>query len=578
MKKTALSLSLLFSLLAGSVVGCDVKKKKDDGKQVLFTVDGTNICADDLLGFDGNSKMSYDFLSTDEGVDAVYEAVYKAIAQKNVEVTSAIEGAVDEKMDEWDDEVESYASSNGVTKTNAKKTKLEQLGFENEDELRTSYLIEELEDELAKVYQNSHMEPTKNNYDGKSMVERYVANTSPMIVRHILSNISDSATVYNKAAVTESEVDHFISIMSRLALGKSARNSFKNIAYEESDDGSASKGGNLGIVDTYTSFVPEFKLGLYVNEVIQNHANASYAGLEKFGMSEYADDLFGTNGVYADYKVSTINVLTIGSVLAYVKDDVAADEQKAAGFTKTADYDKDLYPRNIIYNHYLNTNVIRYLTVNSNAAELEIALLLKEVYPHASLDEIAAKTLEVMNSNYYKALLKTEELSLKDNLVVDENGNVVVVAKSTYGFHFITKTYSSLDKEANEAVKYFQYNDTSIEGTYVKNTDYDFGYSTSTVGRNTRKSEIEGRVLNYIKGGFESLSTEDDLYEYEIFNYYLGLNTVTFQNETLKNAINDKIKVANDLKAHAIAEAKTSEWSSYIEKIHATNEAHDLFY
>lgn len=581
MKKTALSLSLLFSLLAGCVVGCDVKKKKDDGKQVLFTVDGTNVCADDLLGFDSNSKMSYDFLSTDEGVKAVYEAVYKALAQKNVDVTSAIEGAVDEKMEEWDDSVESYASANGVTKTNAKKTKLEELGFEDEDELRFSYLVEELKEELTDLYKDSHMEPTNTaNLDGKSMLERYVDATSPMVVKHILSNVADSSTIYSMASVSESEVNKLVSIMQRLALAKLTRNSFKNIAYEESDDGSSTKGGNLGIVDTYTSFVPEFKLGLYVAEVIENHANAEYKGLAKFGMSEFEDELFGAQGIYANYHVNTINVASIGAVLAYVYEDNAADEQRAAGHTKTSEYESDLYPRNIIYNHYLNRSDIQYLKVDTANAEAEIKALLAEVYPHADADTINAKAAEVMGGTYFNALTETENLQVNDNgVVVDDDNSPIVVAKSTYGFHFISATYSSLDKSASEAVKYFMYGSNApTNGTYVKSDIYDFGYSTTTVAQNTRKSEIEGRVLNYIKGGFESISTEDKLYEYEIFNYYLGLGTVTFANDTLKNAINDKITVTSDLKANAIAEAKTEEWSNYIEKVLATSEAGELFY
>jgi hypothetical protein len=580
MKKTAFSLSLLFSLLAGCVVGCDVKKKKDDGKQVLFTVDGTNVCADDLLGFDSNSKMSYDFLSTDEGVEAVYEAVYKALAQRNVDVTSAIEGAVDEKMDEWDDSVESYASANGVTKTNAKKTKLEELGFEDEDELRFSYLVEELKEELTDLYKDSHMEPTNvTNMDGKSMLERYVKETSPMVVKHILSNVADSATIYNMAAISESEVNKLVSIMQRLSLAKLTRNSFKNIAYEESDDGSSTKGGNLGIVDTYTSFVPEFKLGLYVAEVIENHSNADYNGLAKFGMSDYEDELFGANGIYANYEVPTINVATLGAVLAYVYEDNAADEQKAAGHTKTSEYESDLYPRNIIYNHYLNCPGIQYLKVDTTSAEAEILALLAEVYPHADNTTLATKAAEVMGGSYFLSLTEAENLQLNsDKVVVDDDNAPIIVAKSTYGFHFISATYSSLDKEPAEAVKYFMYGNNAPEGTYVKSSAYDFGYSTTTVAQNTRKSEIEGRVLNYIKGGFESISTEDKLYEYEIFNYYLGLGTVTFANDTLKNAVSDKITVTSNLKANAISEAKTEEWSNYIEKVQATEEARKLFY
>ena len=124
MRKTALSLSLLFALLASCMVGCgDVKSKKVDGKEVLFKVGETNIFVEDILGFDSTENV-YDFLGTTEGAEAVYEAVYKALAQKNVEITSAIDAAVEERLEDWDDEVASYASTNGVTTRNAEKAKL----------------------------------------------------------------------------------------------------------------------------------------------------------------------------------------------------------------------------------------------------------------------------------------------------------------------------------------------------------------------------------------------------------------------------------------------------------------------
>ena len=136
MKKTGLTLSLLLGLVATSLAGCDnVTKKKDDGKEVLFTVSGENITADDLLGFDGGT-LSYDFLQTDEGVEAVYNAIYNALAQKNVAVNKSVEAVVDEKMEDWKEEVKDYASANGVTERNAKKTKLEQLGFDDEKQFQ----------------------------------------------------------------------------------------------------------------------------------------------------------------------------------------------------------------------------------------------------------------------------------------------------------------------------------------------------------------------------------------------------------------------------------------------------------
>lgn len=581
MKKTAVSFSLLLALLGGCLTGCDVKHKKIDGKQVLFTVGETEVVADDLLGFEDQGKLSYDFLKTDEGVQAVYEAIYNAIAQKNVEITKTIEGAVEERMDDFDEEVENLASSDGTTTRKAEKTKLEQLGLEDREELKNYFTILEQKEELANMFEKENMEPETDKTDatlnGKSMLENYVKETSPMIVKHVLVNVADSCTLYEMGEITKEEVDKLTSVMQRLALGKASRNSFKSVAVEESEDTTASKGGNLGIMDTYTSFVNEFKLGLYVNELINNNECDPN---DTFGAKEFEDRLFGADGVYAN-GIRTINVATIGAVLAYVEADQAKDEQKAAGHTKTSEYDVDLYPRNIIYNKYLNTPAIANLRLDLSNAEIEIDALLAECYPHMDGVERAAKVQEVMNSTYFQALqVEANQLLNNNKLVLDgENGKPVVLAKSSYGFHFLSTTWTSVGKEAKEAVEYFMYNNTLNASTltYVKDTQYNFGYSTVTVGQNARKTEIKNRVLNYVEGGYGD-NANKTLLDYKIFEYYLANGNVTIKDATLKTEVEKMIANERAIKATSISESIYDAWDSYVNSIEACQEQHARLY
>lgn len=594
MRKTALSLSLLFALLASCMVGCgDVKSKKVDGKEVLFKVGETNIFVEDILGFDSTENV-YDFLSTTEGAEAVYEAVYKALAQKNVEITSAIDAAVEERLEDWDDEVASYASTNGVTTRNAEKAKLETLGFETREELEASYYLDEQKEELASKFKSDHIEPSLTAADGSTLLEQYVKETSPMIVKHVLVKISDSNGLHSKAAITSTEVDKLTVVMQRLGLGEASRNTFKNVAIEESDDSTSTYGGNLGIMDTYTSFVQEFKLGLYVSELVQNKDNASYDANNTFGANDFEEELFGADGIYPNHTVESINLAVVGSVLAYVHEDEAIDEQKANGHNKKAEYDAQLYPRNIIFNKYFNYPGIKYIKLDlpeSTSADLtavkaEIKALLQEVYPHATSATLDAKTNEVVSSDFFQQLLSADQKVNSDKIVVDGAGNPIVIAKSQYGFHFLSITWSALDYEAatgsvpSNAVKYFMYgkNASSLSGTYVKDSEFNFGYSTTTVGQNTRKSEIEGRVTNFAKGGFESISPEDSLYEYEIFNYYLGISEIDIPNEKLEKAVTDYIDLQVSYKAAKIDEAQHNSWEGYIESIKANQEIRDLLY
>lgn len=594
MKKTAKSLSILMAILAATLTGCDVKAKKDNGKEVLFTVDGKNIVAEDLLGFE-EGKLSYNFLSTDEGVEAVYNAVYEALASKHVEETETIKEAVNEKMEDWEDEVESYASSNGVSVANARKTKLEELGYDSKDELRQHYTVEEKKEQLLEDFENATKEPETVDAisaTGSSMIEEYVTKTSPMIVKHILTKVADSAGVYQGAEITTAEADKFVSVIQRLAMGKANGNTFKAIAADESEDG-ASKGGNLGIVDTYTSFVAEFKEGLYLSEIINSDYNENYIKAYT-GLTEQADvDAFKADAQAYAAEINYIPVVELGAVLEFVREDNSKAVQEANGHEKTSEYDADLYPRNLVYNHYLNNPHVQYLMVNDldqpATIKANIVEILKVAYPGAEVTGLEAKADEIMNSNYFKAFAnanaKVKEIGGK-NLVVDENEMPIVVAKSSYGFHFISVTWSTLRQaDIKDAIHFFMYNKTATAGTYGARIEdsgdtmnLNYGYSSPSSALSARKSEIETRVTNYFKGGFESVSATDSLYEAKMIKYFMNQYVIDYATEEVKTAVNDYINQQQDLKNMTIALSQRDTWDSYFDQIEGYNEAYNLFF
>lgn len=595
MKKTALSLSLLAVLLTGTMVGCGgVKKAKLNGDDVIFKVGETQVTAADILGFQDNEN-AYTFLATSEGAKAVYESVYGVLAKKYVEVTSAIEGAVKEKMDDWNTEVSNYANNNGVTTRDAVKTLLEQKGFETEKELEAHYLLDEQKEELASMFASSNTEPSVTNATGTTTLERYVAATSPMVVKQVLVKVSDSSDLATGSKISSTEVDKLTSVMKRLSLSGSSTNSFKNIAYEESDDGSSVRGGNLGIMDTYTSFVSEFKLGLYVSEIVQNRENwkISFDANDTFGAANFEDDLFGEDGVYANYNVNRVNVASVISALAYVQDDLYVSAQTAAGHTKEEDYDVQLYPRNVIYNRYFNFPGIQYLELDFSNVDEELAELVAEMYDTEDAEFIAEKVAAIKASDFYSGLENENYNRVnEDKLLVDANDNPLVLAKSQYGLHVLSITWSALDHldgegtNASSAVQYLMYgsnaSSVTVDTTYVKNTEFNFGYSNTTVAQNARKSEISGRIENYLKGGYSSVTTNSSLYDYEIYNYYFNkartAGDVEITNELVANAINKMISLSVESQNLKVDAAINNAWDAYIKSIQANLEMRELLY
>ena len=545
MKKTALSLTLLFLVSAAAISGCSsgLPGKQENGKDVLFSIDGTSYYADDIFGLDAGSAYTYNFLESTVGVAALYDAVKKAVVESAMPVNQNIQNAADLAYEKWEDEVDTYAEANSISVRDARRIKLESSGYETVEELKADLLFAERSTALTTSFKNSRTEPKLENRpenDPTTMLEKYVSNTAPMVVSHVLATIGDRSNEYTKANITENEAIDLATIVRRLALSKASGNSFSQIAGQLSGDtGSAAKGGMLGIMDSYSAYVNEFKLGLYVYEAVQKQDNvAAQTTLStKLGLDATVNPLlFGDEGIYKDHVIETIDVATLYSELH----DKASDKGLQTDPQKD---DTTLYPRNIYYNAHLNTGRLQFLTLAADA--------------DSTLFPVADRST---NSN---------------NIVVDANGNPIAVLKSTYGIHFLSLNFSSLGLSELDAAKYFMHLSSAASGltdTYVKNPVYT-GYTTLELAQRARKTEIETRITNYIKGGYSSqVSASDAYFDYELFNYYFGLGNVTIPNAAVAEAIQTYLSLKTSALNSDIEKAKSSEWNSYIRKIQFENE------
>jgi hypothetical protein len=453
MKKRLLPLSLMFLVTTAFASGCskndsDVKNKVVDGKSVLFSLNGVNYFVDELISTDVTDYDS--FFQTETGAQALYTAVEDALIQQvatsfSTTIKNSILAQVEIKMEEWNDAVEGYATTNGVSKRTAERLLLEQQGFDTPDQLELSYKVAEQRKEVLKQFKDLS-EPALVNTSDDTLLEKYVTNAAPMIVKHVLVKVANSANVYAKGTLTENEASKLGTVCNQLAVKSATYQApgytpnaynfdFADIAIAYSEDGSASVGGNLGIVDTYTSFVNEFKYGLYATQIAQQSEPAATLYKTKLGVStNLEEDLFGTNGIYAEGK---FNAISVGDVCSVLMNDYQATGNQLPGVDE-ADYDAQLFPRNIAYNKYFNFPGVQFLTTDSAA---------------------------VADNKLYSPLTD------KANLVLDAAGNPIVVVKSTYGIHFISVTYDSLaqlnvfanrpnggvQENVSAAVKYFMY-------------------------------------------------------------------------------------------------------------------------
>lgn len=212
-----------------------IRGQKVDGKDVVVSMDGYNLTADDL--YDKLLDSSY-------GSYVVYMHYVRLVANASVETTDTLKAYAEAAAESLLSTYESYGEA-------ALNEALRSAGLHSKDELVDYYLTYYKLDELVSKYEEEHKE---------DLFKPFFEEKKPRRVSHILVKCEDSANPTAEEKNKMAEVD------KALASGKS----FAEVAKDYSDDGSASDGGDLGYVDADTSFVTEFlnaSLELKTNEM-----------------------------------------------------------------------------------------------------------------------------------------------------------------------------------------------------------------------------------------------------------------------------------------------------------------------
>ena len=211
-----------------------VNAKSEDGKSVVYTLNGENYYADDL----------YEDLKDDINRAAYFkwsmEVIDKAVK-------------TDDELNQYASNYASYLSANNEEKTI--DNYLKQYGYENGvDDLYLYSLHMVKADQI-------YFEFYKNNYD--KYVPNVIRDLQPKKVSHILIKLEnveettdESGNTIHVAKPTDEEKAKLEEVIKALETDK-----FEDVAKKYSDDGTSEKGGLLGIYDSQTApntFVKEF--------------------------------------------------------------------------------------------------------------------------------------------------------------------------------------------------------------------------------------------------------------------------------------------------------------------------------
>ena len=587
MKKSKLSFCLASGfVVAMSLAACGSNVSAKEGKVVtLKDANGRvqEVSADAIYD---KSKTSSD------GVSKFYDAVLEALVRYEYKNTNAaIKGwkkaikSYDKIYEEAQDKVKNdketakeKADTNGTSYETEWESILSShncLPGENDNETGEQKLLQyyiyqlEKEDMDDKFFINEKDDLTKEwlgvTANGTAASQK-VKGVYPYHIRHVLTSLSGGSSNFYDGTISEDEAKNLGNTMEALL---DSNFTFAEVATKFSgDSGSAAKGGDLGIMTTTTAFVNEFKLGIYAFDAIYNHKDDKAINVIRGGLGldeTFKFQLKATNDKSAvpsesnpvDAFKNKINNGKLQEVPydAFLKVKEFAEDTVDENGKAVNDGNDHYYPRNVLYNYYLNFHnpfVITKETINS-----------------------VSGLAETDSSSKYDARFVNANVNGKTKKVLcDENGNIIIGVRSEHGIHFMIMEHSIFQyaeggegKDASSLAEYY---------TTLLPTDSDFPKKTDGV---TQKDSYVG-FINSDSSTYttrsndisSSLKSFDGAYQYRLLNYLLSVegSNVTINNEGLapiKTMIEEKISRAQQSELDSAKKSLNEAWRTYAELV-----------
>ena len=553
MKKSKLSIGLISCLLSvGTLAGCDTLKSSSDGVLLSYTIDGVEgeqqLTADWVLGEYYNDSSKY---------QAIYDTIYSVIARNyfakdretvdyhGTEVKlgksqmATIERDAKEKVSDDKDTAQSNADANNTKYKKEFEAILESKGVDSEEELLEKYIEELQKETFENNFYTYKIEDIKNGKDDVKIDDKqfwtgYLNDKLPYHVSHILVKLDDTSdTNYHNGTISEANAERLYNVIDELGAGSKK---FAKIAMTYNEDpGSKDKEGDLGIMDYDTSFINEFKLGIYAYEQF-------YKGTTVTGTK-----LAVTPEIASNYKKAAKDAFNLAS-----EDDIPTVDKSVFDELKAvAKEDKDengkpvienaaiVYPRNIIYNKYLNRHAVFFIEGTG--------VNYKQAFGTSGPTVLCADGDETKPIIAVRASSGGEqEIHL---MVVNRSPFVATDANGVSLTDYYTTFYPAQDfyptypaGHAKEGQKIDSYvNFLTNEASDTKN----------------RAEEFASKLKSY---------DSDKLGKY-IFLKYMQEEQVTFKDAKLQEALMKWIKTSIEKSEEEKSESWTKTWNEYIDKL-----------
>lgn len=582
MKTGKRSLSLAMSILAiASLTACDDDYTYPDAKWkegIIVNVDGKDYKYDEIYQLFDNSKGS---------AQAYFNVAKNILAQLVTPKTDTMLSNVDTKINDLKNTWKTNARTNNTSYKEEQEKTFDSENVEDLDELREKYIsqqqVEKNSQDFYEINANGVTDPSYTYYISEQMTKDYVTNQAPYHVSHVLVKVdaSSDGEGYWNGKITADNAKKIGNAVRMLA----SSDSFGSVAQLVSEDeGSAKMYGELVTttegsqsvaMEKTTSYINEFKLGLYAYEAYLNPktkaadvntavraslrvpgqvaASSSFNYKNDTAVSELITDgtLVGKNGAFG---IPLSKAITLGYIADVEKNIVDGSKVDYASETQ--------YPRNILFNNYFNYHGVNFLYDDSDTYEAEFLADAIEVGLHSNkiihdLNDVEAelpskyaeyeyvkgqlskidagkfKTVEGISDNLYnydfdpitkKSVLTKIPTSKRILVEKDTDTNPVIIVRggsSGYqGIHFIVVNNDPFVNSQN-TYQYYRTNipDASADPASAKSADYStnpslINYVKADINSNTTYNARRDAVVTAVKASDSNIDFR--LYEENI--------------------------------------------------------------
>ena len=576
MKKTKMSLCLASGFVAAlSLAACSGVSSSDTAVVTIKDYNGNTV---DIL----TDAIYNKYRKESSGVSKYYNAILEALIRyeysdgsairtrsgwtKKIKTNAEIEVEAKNNVKNDKNTAQENADSNGTSYDDEWNKILDSHNCEDEAELLQYYIYQLEKDDITDKFFLYNKDSTLTTEwigitDNGEAASDEVAGAFPYHIRHVLASIEGGDTKFYDGTITADEAKNLGNIMEALL---SSQFNFSQVAEKFSGDpGSKEKGGDSGIVTTTTSYVNEFKLGVYAYDAIYHNVDQTKSSDEVIrnglGIDGYSISLRDKDGnidknvgivdAFTDTTNGYINGGKIQEVPyeAFLKikefAEIETDDQG-----KQVNKGKDnYYPRNVLFNYYLNFHNPFVITNN----------------------KLDANTGLVSNEKLSNAFFNA------DGYLCDSNDpatqKVIIGVRGSYGVHLMTmeKSIFEFSEGGNTSTK------TSLEDYYTslvpsdanfphdpsgaqKQTYVNFIETSEPSTYNTRASDVKSAVKSF-----------DSTYDYRLYEYILNLEgaKIEFRDQDLQQAIDDYISRTRSNNKQNAAKTLHDTWRSYVELI-----------